>query len=176
MDTGATSHMTHSQGTLINYFPLKYPHNNHIIVGNGNIILVHGHGNLPISSSHPSFTLKNVLHAPRLIKNLISVHKFTIDDNVFIEFDPLDFSVKELGTGTILLRSNSNGDLYPLTLSTGATISSSSPSAFTTLSSTIWHSRLVHLGDVILNSLRSSKIIDCNKTRLFCKSCPRKTY
>ena len=81
--------------------------------------------------------------------------------------------MKELGTGTILLRSNSHGDLYPLTSSTGATISSSSPSDFTTLSSTIWHSRLGHPpGDVILNSLRSSKIIDCNKTRLFCISLP----
>ena len=91
MDTGATSHMTHSQGTLVNYFPLKHPHNNHIIVGNGNMIPVHRHNNLPISSSHPSLTLKNVLHAPRLIKNLISVRKFTTDNNVSIDLTLLIF-------------------------------------------------------------------------------------
>ena len=88
MDIDATSHMTLSQGTLINYFLLKHPNNNHIIIGNGNMIPVHGHGNLPISSSHPSLTLKHVLYAPRLIKNLISVRNFTIDNNVSMEFDP----------------------------------------------------------------------------------------
>ena len=40
MDTSATFHMTHSQGNFLKYFPLKHHHNNHIIVGNGNMILV----------------------------------------------------------------------------------------------------------------------------------------
>ena len=73
--------------------------------------------------------------------------------------------VEGIENGDHFLCSNSHEDLYPLTSSTGATISSSSPSAFTTLSPIIWHSRLGHPRDVILNSLRSYKIIDCNKTR-----------
>ena len=32
----------------------------------------------------PLFILKNILHAPQLIKNLISVRKFTTNNNVFI--------------------------------------------------------------------------------------------
>ena len=123
MDTAATSHMTHSQGTLINYFPFKHHHNNHIIVGDGNLILVHGHGDLPISSSNPSLTLKNVVHAPTRIKNLIYIRMFTHNNNVSVEFDPFGFSVKELGTGTILLQSNSHGDLYPFTPSIRASFS-----------------------------------------------------
>ena len=116
-------------------FPLKHHHNNHIIVGNGNMILVQGHGDLPIYPSSPSLTLKNVLHAPKLIKNLISVRKFILDNKVSVEFDPFGFSVKELGTGIILLQSNSTGDFYPFHSTHGATIPSSPHSAF--LSSSI---------------------------------------
>ena len=61
---------------------------------------------------HESLTLKNVLYAPVVIKNLISVRKFTRDNMVSIEFDPFGFSVKELATGNIVLRSNSTIDLY----------------------------------------------------------------
>ncbi|XP_057247026.1 uncharacterized protein LOC130589635 [Beta vulgaris subsp. vulgaris] len=42
MDTGATSHMTSSQGNMSSYFNLSKP--NGIIVGNGNSIPIHGYG------------------------------------------------------------------------------------------------------------------------------------
>ena len=149
MDTDATSHMTHSQGYFLKYFLLKHHNNHHIIVSNGNMIPVQGHGDLPISPSNLSLTLKNVLHAPKLIKNLSSILKFTRDNKITVEFDPFDFSVKELGTGNILLQSNSHGDIYPFTSSTRASISPTIPSTFTTLSSTLWHSRLGHPRDII---------------------------
>ncbi|XP_021738811.1 uncharacterized protein LOC110705278 [Chenopodium quinoa] len=90
MDTGATSHMTSQQGTLSSYFNLS--NNRNIIVGNGSGIPIRGFG----QTSLPPFTLKNVLHAPNLIKNLISVRKFTCDNLVSIEFDLFGFSVKDL--------------------------------------------------------------------------------
>ena len=73
MDTGATSYMSHSQGTLLNYCFLKHRFNNAIIVGNGHMIPIHGHGHVSLPSPNEPLTLKNVLHAPKLIKNLISV-------------------------------------------------------------------------------------------------------
>ena len=48
MDTGATSRMTRSQGTLLNYSPLKCHLNNAIIVGNGHMIPVHSLGHLSL--------------------------------------------------------------------------------------------------------------------------------
>jgi hypothetical protein len=30
--------------------------------------------------------LKNILHVPNASKNLVSVHKFTYDNNIFFEF------------------------------------------------------------------------------------------
>ena len=100
MDTSATSHMSHSQGTLLNYCPLKHRFNNAIIVGNGHMIPVHCYGHVSLPSPNQPLTLKNVLHAPKLIKNIISVRKFTNDNMVSVEFDPYGFSVKELDTGT----------------------------------------------------------------------------
>lgn len=94
MDTGATSHMTSSQGNLSSYFNMSK--NNGIIVGNGQSIPIRGFGRANLSPSHHSLVLKkNVLHAPNLIKNLVLVHKSTTDNQVSIEFGPFGFSVKE---------------------------------------------------------------------------------
>lgn len=104
--------------------------NNNIIVGSGDRIPIHGHGHASFSPPHLPLTLKNVLHAPKLIKNLIYVRRFTVDNNVSIEFDPFGFSVKDLWTGMPLMRCNSKGDLYPLSSSSASPTSSH----FTTLS------------------------------------------
>ncbi|GJY05006.1 ribonuclease H-like domain-containing protein [Tanacetum coccineum] len=47
--------------------------------------------------------------------NLISLHQFTRDDDVSVEFDTYGFSVKDYQTGWLLLRCDSTGDLYPVT-------------------------------------------------------------
>lgn len=170
MDTGATSHMTANPGTLTSYFNLSKP--NGILVGNGSMIPIRGYGNTSLTKTNPPLHLKNVLHAPNLIKNLISVRKFTNDNMVSVEFDPFGFSVKDLQTGSKLLRCESTGELYPFTTKNRA-ISSSAPSAFTIISPSIWHSRLGHPGDAILSTLRQNNFISCNKARnLFCSSCP----
>ena len=46
--------------------------------------MVHGHGHVSLPSPNHPLTLKNVLHAPKLIKNLIYVRKFTYDNMVFV--------------------------------------------------------------------------------------------
>ena len=173
MDTGATSQMTRSQGTLLNYSPLKRHLNNAIIVGNGHMISIHGHGQISLPSSNKSLTLKNILHASQLIKNLISVRKFTLDNMGSDECDLFGFSMKDLTTRNIVLRFNSTGDLYPFQLTDGATIPSLISSAFSALSSSIWHSRLGHPENAILNSLYSSNSIKCKNSPSFvCHSCP----
>jgi len=93
MDTGATSYMTSTSGNLTSYFNMS----NHrgITIGNGQSIPIHGYGQTNLPSPHPPLALKNVLHAPKLIKNLVSVRKFTTDNSVSVEFDPFGFSVKD---------------------------------------------------------------------------------
>nr|KYP66503.1 Retrovirus-related Pol polyprotein from transposon TNT 1-94 [Cajanus cajan] len=170
MDTGATSHMTSDAGILSSYFNSSNKTHN-IVVGSGHLIPIIGHGRTNLPPPHPPFLLNNVLHAPKLIKNLISVRKFTTDNWVSILFDPFGFSVHDLQTGTKLMRCNSVGDLYPLFPPSQATLSN--PSVFTTMSRDIWHNRLGHPGNAIINSLRSNKFIECNKAcQSFCSSCP----
>jgi hypothetical protein len=115
------------------------------------------------------------MHAPNLIKNLVSVRKFTTDNQVSIEFDPFGFSVKDFQTGMPLMRCESQGDLYPIT-NHHNTNKTKHPSTFAALSSVIWHNRLGHPGEQILSSLRKNKFIECNTLSSlhsnFCHSCP----
>ena len=94
-------------------------------------------------------------------------------NNVSIEFDPFGFSVKDLATESIVLRSNNTGDLYPFHPTHGAAIPSPTSSDFSVLSSNVWHSHLGHPGNAILDFLYSSNSIKCNKNPSFvCHSCP----
>jgi hypothetical protein len=131
MDTGATSHMTANRGNLTSYSNIS----NHVTVGSGHNIPVIGHGNALLPNSQTPLTLNHVLHAPKLIKNLVSVRKFTIDNDVSVEFDPFGFFVKDFQTGMPLMRCDSSGDLYPLT--TRPPTQLSTPSSFIALSNNL---------------------------------------
>ncbi|XP_019420755.1 PREDICTED: uncharacterized protein LOC109330946 [Lupinus angustifolius] len=83
MDTGATSHMTTSQGNLSSYSNMSNS-NQTIIVGSGQQIPIRGYGQSTLSTPTKPLKLQNVLHAPQIIKNLISVRRLTTDNNVSI--------------------------------------------------------------------------------------------
>ncbi|XP_021990977.1 uncharacterized protein LOC110887712 [Helianthus annuus] len=141
MDTGATGNMTHVAGNFQSFSNNNMSQN--IIVGNGTTIPVLGHGTQTLPPPFPPPILKNVLYAPKLIKNLISVPRFTTDNSVSVEFDPFGFLVKDYKTRIPILRCNSSGDLYPLLLDSRNT---TTPSTFAAISSTLWHQRLGHPG------------------------------
>jgi hypothetical protein len=129
MDSGATSHMTTSDGILFKRLPTSI---SSILVGNGTSIPVtsHCHSVLPTTTS--TFALNNILVVPSIVQNLLSVRQFTRDNSSSIEFDAFGFSVKDIPTGRVILRCNSDGDLYTLQPSTA--------SALVVASSTMWHS------------------------------------
>jgi hypothetical protein len=45
-------------------------------------------GDSILRTPHGSFDLKNILLVPDTTKNLLSIHWFTLDNHVFIEFHP----------------------------------------------------------------------------------------
>jgi hypothetical protein len=98
------------------------------------------------------FRLSDVLIAPQMVHNLLSIHQFTVDNSCSVEFDTSGLSVKDLATERPLLRCDSTGPLYTLRLPISATStspsSSSSASLVVTPSSTTWHRRLVHPGEM----------------------------
>ncbi|GKF83273.1 hypothetical protein Tco_0244929, partial [Tanacetum coccineum] len=92
MDTGASSHLNSS---------VSIP-----VTNTGHSIL-----STPTKSLH----LNNVLIIPHIVKNLIYVRQFVRDNNCTVEFDAFGFSVKDFMARRVLLRSDSTGDLYPVT-------------------------------------------------------------
>ncbi|XP_074283909.1 uncharacterized protein LOC141608456 [Silene latifolia] len=125
MDTGASSHLTSDAGTLISSSNAHKIRS--ILVGNGHSIPVRGSGTSTLNAKDRTLFLTNVLYTPHIIKNLISVRQFTKDNNVSVEFDLFGFSVKDLQNGTTILRSDSTGELYPVSTKSSVSTSHSSP-------------------------------------------------
>ncbi|KAJ9560701.1 hypothetical protein OSB04_005861 [Centaurea solstitialis] len=167
MDSGATRHMTFNQGTMHSLTPCN---SNFIQVGNGAMVPARyiGHCTLPYSS-YPLY-LNNVLVSDKLIKNLIFVRRFTIDNSVSIEFDPFGFTVKDLKTGSFLQCYDSDHhDLYPVLPPTPR---SAPASANVAVSFDVWHRRLGHPGAAIFQFLVSRKFITCSsRTSTLCHAC-----
>ena len=109
IDSGASSHIASNPGMITASPSSSFPSS--IVVGNGATLPVLG---TEYSTLPGPFHLNNVLIAPDIIKNLLSVRKFTTDNSVSVEFDPLVVSVKDLRTRNTLLRCNSSGPLYTL--------------------------------------------------------------
>jgi hypothetical protein len=102
--------------------------------------------------------------SPDIIKNLIFVHQFTIDNQVSIEFDPFGLSMKDLKIMNVIIKCNNIGRIYPLSLPqqppSHALLVGAAPSM-------LWHRRLGHLTFDALSKL----IPSCNKSELETLSC-----
>ncbi|GJW64429.1 ribonuclease H-like domain-containing protein [Tanacetum coccineum] len=167
MDTGASSHLADNTCILTSFSNSSiYPS---VFVGNGNSILVTHTGHSFLHTSYKPLHLNHILITPNIIKKLIYVRKFTRDNDVSVEFDAYDFSVKDYQTQKILLRCDSTGDLYPVTQQPPL----QTPALLLSFSSTTWHRRLGHPGDDVIRRLESSNLILCNKSKspALCHAC-----
>jgi hypothetical protein len=72
-----------------------------------------GQASVPTHTSK-QLCLTNILHVPSVAHDLLSVHKFTWDNNVFCEFHPFDLFVKDRDTRDVLLRGRCRHGLYEL--------------------------------------------------------------
>src|SRR5438105_12760208 len=162
IDTGATAHMTSEAGMLSSLFPSAAYSN--VVVGNDSFLPITHTGHTSLSTTDQSFYLNNVLVTPTIIKNLISVRQFTLDNNCSVEFDHFGLSVKDLRTWREIIRCNSRGDLYPF--------HPPPPTALAiTASPTVWHRRLGHLGHEAFSHLVSSSLLH----HYFCRKQPSDT-
>jgi histone deacetylase 1/2 len=110
------------------------------------------------------------LHVPSTKKNLISIHKLALDNNVFFEFHPNFFLIKDRDMKTTLLEGPCRKGLYPLPPETGA----KQVFGVTKLPFDRWHSRLRHAsGPIVERILRTHKLpyfVDSNKKSV-CHAC-----
>ena len=89
------------------------PHSDEIYIGNGQGLSIKSSGYTKfISPINPrvSLSLKQLLHVPAITQNLITVSKFSKDNNVFFEFYPNHYAVKSLGTNEVLLQGSLGPD------------------------------------------------------------------
>jgi hypothetical protein len=127
------------------------------MVGNGSTLPVTTSGHSIISGP---FYVNNILVAPDIVQNLISVRRFTSDTKCSVEFDPLRLSVKDLHSRSVITRYNSFKTLYILDAPTCPPVSRAHVA---TVSSTTWHRRVGHPGHKALSKLTSTSAIGCNK-------------
>ena len=137
-DTGATNHLTHELDKLQMREPYQGKDHVHTANGEGMCITHVGQSILPTSSPRP-LHLKNILHVPSVTRNLLSVRRFAQDNNVFFEFHPWYFFVKDRDTREVLLRGGCRGNLYSLNAASIKQVFSS-----VKVSRERWHSRLGH--------------------------------
>ncbi|KAJ9544952.1 hypothetical protein OSB04_024659 [Centaurea solstitialis] len=156
IDSGATRHMTFNQGTMHSLTPCN---SNFIQVGNGVVVPARYIGQCSFPFSSWALQLKNVLVSDKIIKNLIYVRRFTVDNYVSVKFDPFGFTVKDFQTGRPLQRCDSDHhDLYPVLPSSPPSALASANVAF---SFDTWHRRLGHPSATVFQFLMSRNFISC---------------
>jgi hypothetical protein len=165
-DSGASSHMSSSSNMLSNFSSTPF---SSIILGNSSSIPIYCTGQTSIPTPTKSLFLRDVLIAPALIKNLISVRQFIRDNLVSIEFDPFGLSVKDYLIKVEIARFNSSGELYTLHGAPAA-----DPPTSMAASVDLWHHRLGHTHTAALSSMLSEFSINCNRdihNSAVCPSC-----
>ena len=108
-------------------------------------------GHSVFHTPHSSIHLRDILHVPSSSMNLLSAHKFSLDNHAFVEIHPFFFLIKDQSTQQILFKGPYHGGLYPLVpVSTG-----SSKHALITIkpSSSTWHRRLGHPSSFIVQKI-----------------------
>jgi hypothetical protein len=119
-DSGATDHITGNLEKLM--IRDQYHGKDKIHTTNGEGMHISHIGHTSIQTPNCDLHLKNILHVPSATKNLVSIHKLTLDNDIFLEFHPWYFLIKDRATENILLKGRCEGGLYPIVSS------SSSPS------------------------------------------------
>ena len=73
----------------------EYDGTDEVVIGDGSGLRVSHIGSLELHSPTRTFHLNDTLCVPSICKNLISVHHFTTQNNVFVELHPSFSLVKD---------------------------------------------------------------------------------
>jgi hypothetical protein len=106
-DSGASYHTTPDAGILSSVRPPHPSCPSSIMVGDGSCLPV-----TSVGSALGPFRLSDVLVAPQMVHNLLSICQFTADNSCSVEFDSSGLYVKDLATGRPLLRCDNTRSLY----------------------------------------------------------------
>jgi hypothetical protein len=144
---GATDHVTSVLEKLST--KAKYMGKEKIQTASGSGMRIDYVGSSTLKSPARDLDLKNVLLVPSTQKSLLSIHRLTTDNPIFIEYHSHYFLDKDRATRKILLQGRCKGGLYPWS----SLEQSSSRCVFmiTKPSFTGWHDRLGHPSMVVIS-------------------------
>jgi hypothetical protein len=111
-DSSATDHITSNLEKLVVWD--KYTDNDQIHTASGSSMNIVHIGKSTIHTPCCQLQLNKILHVPQASKNLISIHRLACGNNIFLEFYPHFFCIKDLDSRSILLKGPCRGGLYPL--------------------------------------------------------------
>lgn len=165
-DSGASHHVTSDLSNLSTYSDYGGP--DVINLGDGSGLSITHKGNSSIHTPTKSLVHDNVLYAPALRQNLVSVAKFCKSNNVSLEFFPDYFLVKDLRTGAPLLRGQNHNDVY-----VASSLHHPQINVSTVTPLQIWHRRLGHPSPRILKSVViKNKLCSCpSDLNISCHDC-----
>lgn len=167
-DSGATSHVTHDISNLSSQ--QSYTGTQGLSVGNGATIPITHSGTGLLPTPYASFSLNNLLHAPHISHNLLSVYQFSKDNNCFIVFDSHGFVIQDKVTHQILYKGPCHQGLYPLLNSSRG--ESHQANLCSTSSTMLWHQRLGHPSSTLFLPLIKQLALPVPKlAQVQCTSC-----
>jgi hypothetical protein len=123
-DFGASIHTIPYPCNIHSSRPPSSAHPPSIIVGNGSILSVTSVGDSVLPG--PLY-LNEILVAPNLIQNLLSIRGFTTENSCSMEFDPFGLSVKKMAAQSVIATNDSSCPLYTIPLRASAYLCSSYP-------------------------------------------------
>jgi len=100
-DRGVTQHLTADIANLAVHSEYQRP--DRVRIDNETGLPIRATGAYLLCSPISSFVLKNLLHIPDIIKNLLSVGQFTADNKFLLKFHPDSYFIKDLSTRKTLL-------------------------------------------------------------------------
>lgn len=110
-DTGATDHITGELDKLT--MREKYSGQDQVHTARGTGMYITHIGDSTLTTPSRPLFLNHVLNVPSSKKNLVSIHRFTRDKNIYVEYHPYFFLLKHPATRSITLVGRCRGGMYP---------------------------------------------------------------
>ncbi|GJT57055.1 ribonuclease H-like domain-containing protein [Tanacetum coccineum] len=169
IDSGANQHLTTSTISMLNVVDIS---NLNITVGhpNGTVATISHVEDLRISNN---VILYDVLVVPGYCVSLLSVNKLIKDGKLFVGFDEDKCYIQDLDKGITLGTSSESEGLYLFDDSKNKSLGNVNIVMAFNVSKDLWHSRLGHPVDQVLNVLKNDLNLSKNTSVSVCETCHR---
>jgi hypothetical protein len=173
MHSGATDHITGELEKLSVRNKYRGGDQIHMASGSGMSISYVGQTTFPTPSRN--LLLNDILYVPKSKKNLVSVHRLTSENSIFIELHPNFFLIKDQKTRMVLVKGRCIGGLYPIPVAAIREVCSARRFSINT-----WHSRFDHPSFKIVEQVISNNNLLCSSDSIkesVCNACqPDKSH